>query len=274
MKFLLALAALVVLGAAQTPDCAAFSGWQQRGDSRLYEGENLFEYIDGNSEGYLIYGFVRMHGVTCGKGNEIVLVDVSEFPDGESAYGMFLANRDIGKAIEAIGTGGQVVPRKVIFTKDKYYVEMADEAEGDHTAELREMARTMEARIAGSTARPEALKWFPPGMTGGTARLVPQSVLGIRALERGYVAQYGDAKAFVVTEDSAEAAKATMVKLRERLNAREAVPIADEAFRVTDEYLGGICIFRKGRRIAGYANVAAGQDAAVPARILSARVPE
>ncbi len=274
MKLVVALLAASAAAAAQTPECSAFSGWQQRGDSRLYEGENLFEYIDGNSEGYLIYGFVRLHGVSCGKGSEIVLVDVSEFPDGESAYGMFLANRDAQKAIEPIGTGGQVVPRKAIFTKDKYYVEIADEAEGDHTTALREMARTMEARIAGSTARPEALQWFPPGMTGGTARLVPQSVLGIRALDRGYMAQYGDAKAFVVTRNSAAEAKATMAKLRERLNAGEAVAIADEGFRVQDEYLGGICIFRKGRRIAGYANVPAGEDAVALSRALSARVPE
>ena len=111
-------------------------------------------------------------------------------------------------------------------------------------------------------------------MTGGTARLVPQSVLGIRALERGYMAQYGDAKAFVVTRNSADAARATMAKLRERLKAVEAVPIADEAFRVNDDYLGGMCIFRKGRRIAGYANVPAGEDAVALARVLSGRVPE
>ena len=50
-------AALSVAG--QTPDCNLFAGWQQHGAARLFEGDNLFEYMDGNSEGYLVYGFVR-----------------------------------------------------------------------------------------------------------------------------------------------------------------------------------------------------------------------
>ena len=33
-----------------------------------YDADNLFEYMDGNSEGYLLYGFQNMHGVTCTQG--------------------------------------------------------------------------------------------------------------------------------------------------------------------------------------------------------------
>ena len=81
----MALLAAGAAAAAQTPNCSVFRRLAAARRSRLYEGENLFEYIDGNSEGYLIYGFVRLHGVTCGKGDEILLFDISEFPDGESA---------------------------------------------------------------------------------------------------------------------------------------------------------------------------------------------
>ena len=45
---------------------------------------------------------------------------------------------------------------------------------------------------------------------------MPESVLGIRILKRGYVAQYDFGKAFVVPEDSPEAAAAVMQKLRAR----------------------------------------------------------
>jgi len=260
---------------AQTPSCGLFAGWQQRGESRLFEGDNLFEYMDGNSEGYLVYGFVRMKGVTCTKGSDTLVFDISEFGDAESAWGMFLANRDIEKPIEPVGTGGQAVPRKVTFAKDKYYVELAAESDRDHTAELREMARIADAGISGSTARPEPLAWFPPeGLAGGTARLAPESVLGIRLLKRGYVGRYGDAKAFVVTEESAEAAKATFARLKARFEGAGTVDFGDEAFRAKDEYLGNLCMFRKGRRMGGYANVPEGQDASALARALAARIPD
>jgi hypothetical protein len=272
---LAALLAAAMSVAGQTPACGLFAGWQQRGASRLFEGDNLFEYMDGNSEGYLVYGFVRMRGVTCTKAGDTLVFDISEFADAESAWGMFLANRDMQQPIEPIGTGAQTVPRKAIFAKDKYYVEFAAESDRDHTAELRDMAKIVEAGIGGSTSRPEPLAWFPPeGLAGGTARLAPESVLGIRLLKRGYVGQYGDAKAFVVTEASAEAARATLGQLKARFEGAAPAAVADEAFRVKDEYLGNICMFRKGRRVAGYANVPDGQDALALAGALAARIPE
>ena len=255
------------------PDCSVIPGSAQDGPSRTYEGDNLFEYMDGNSEGYFIYGFVRMNGVSCRIGRDTVLIDISEFPDAESAYGMFLANRDINKPMEAIGTGGQTAPRKSIFAKDRFFTEITSQQEGDHTTQLREEARAMEARIPGSTARPEALGWFPEGMAGGSARLVPESVLGIRALKRGYVAQYPEGKAFVVTEVSDAAAAGVLDKLRSRFPGATSVADAPDAIQATDPYLGAVCVFRKGRRVAGYTNLTDASHAATLIAALAARLP-
>src|SRR5271165_3105612 len=79
---------------AQVPKCDLVAGWTQQGSARAYEASNLFEYMDGNAEGYLLYGFVAMHGVTCVNGGDSILIDISEFADADSAYGMFSANRD------------------------------------------------------------------------------------------------------------------------------------------------------------------------------------
>lgn len=256
------------------PDCSVVPGSVKEGPSRLYEGDNLFEYMDGNSEGYFIYGFLRMNGVSCRIGGDTILIDVSEFPDPESAYGMFLANRDVNKPIESIGTGGQTAPRKSIFAKDRFFTEITSQQEGDHTAQLREEARAMDARIPGSTARPEPLKWFPEGMTGGSARLVPESVLGIRALKRGYVAQYAEGKAFVVTEVSDESAAAVLEKLRSRFAGAVSVANLPDAIQATDPYLGDLCVFRKGRRIAGYTNLTDPSRAVALITALALRLPE
>ena len=135
------------------------------------------------------------------------------------------------------------------------------------------MAAIYAARIEGSTARAEAFGWFPAGMDGGTARLVPESVLGIRALKRGYLAQYGTGKAFVVTENSPLDASAVMTKLRARFADAKDSSVTDDSFAVADPYLGRICIFRKGSRVAGYANVPDGQDPVTLAQALAARLP-
>lgn len=272
----IALAVATAGLSASLPTCDVMPGWTQDGASRQYEGEHLFEYMDGNSEGYFVYGFVRMNGVTCAQDGRKVLIDISEMQDEEGAYGIYCANRDSKLPTERIGVEGQVVPRKAIFVKGKYFVEVAAQAEGDSSELLRKTALILESRINGSASVPEQIGWFPPaGLSEGPPRLVPESVLGIRALKRGYVARYGNAKAFVVTEVSDDAAKQVLEKLRARFGSVEAAnSLGDEAFQTTDKYLGRICIARRGRRLVGYATIPADSDPIALTGSLLARIPQ
>lgn len=262
---------VAALCAAQTPACDLAPGWTQQGAARAYEASNLFEYMDGNAEGYLLYGFVAMHGVTCAHGGDTILIDVSEFADGDSAYGMFSANRDPRLPGESLGTGGQVTPRRVIFTKDRFYAELAANPDKDHTPALRAFSSALEKLLPGSVEPPAALGWFPAAGQK-SVRLIPESVLGLRLLKRGYVAEYEFGKAFVVRESSPEAAAAVMDKLRARFEVGQASsPVP--SFEATDRYLGRVCLMQKGPYIAGYANVADGQDPAALVSALAARLP-
>jgi len=257
--------------AAPAPSCALVPGWTQSGPARSYEAGNLFEYMDGNAEGYLIYGFRSMKGVTCRQGEISFVIDVSEMGDADGAYGIFSADRDPAFPTDKIGTAGQVVPRRGMFAKGNYFVEIAANPEGDHSAALRAWLAALDGAIAGGTALPEALSWFP-AEGRQSLRLVPESVLGLRLLKRGYVAQYDFGKAFVVFEASADSAGAVMQKLRARFGQVAAANLADEAFQATDHYLGHLFIFRKGRTIGGYAIQSEGHDPAALAAALAARV--
>jgi len=265
------LAFSTVAGAA-APACNLVPGWTAQGAARTFGQDNLFEYMDGNAEGYLLYGFQTMQGVTCEKGTTTLVIDISDFGDADSAYGMYSANRDPGKpAAEKLGMGGQIVPRRAIFAKGQYYVEIAANPEGDFTATLQQWTAALAKTLSGSTEPPAALAWFPAEKQQGL-RLVPESVLGIRLLKRGYVGQYDYGKAFVVLEESNASATDLMEKLRARFGASTPARIGDEAFQATDQYLGRLCIFRKGRYVAGYANVADGQDGVALATALAQRI--
>jgi hypothetical protein len=271
----LALALLLATSgaaAAEILSCSLVPGWEQSGPTRTYEADNLFEYMDGNAEGYLIYGFVSMHGVTCKSGDDSVLIDISEMTDADAAYGIFASNRDPNKPVAVIGMGGQITPRRATFAKGKFYVELAANPDKDHTPALQAFVAELEKRIEGRSTPPEALGWFPSdGLV--SARLIPESVLGLRALKRGYVAQYGDSKAFIVTEESSESASAVLQKLRARFADATDAKVADEAFQAKDQYLGGLCVFRKGEYVGGYANAPDPTDAATRAATLAARLP-
>jgi hypothetical protein len=262
----------VCAAAAPAPECSLVAGWTQRGASRSYEAENLFEYMDGNAEGYLLYGFQTMRGVSCTKGGVSMVIDVSDFGDADSAFGFFSSNRDLRVPSAKVGMGGQIIPRRAIFAKDRYYVEVAVNQEGDHTAALTAWAEALEKQVPGSNTPPAALSWFPSEKQQ-SLRLFPESVRGLRALKRGYAGIYEYGKAFVVMEESAATAGAAMQKVRARFTETADAHVGDEAFSVNDKYLGRLCFFRKGRYIAGWANVAEGRSPESLAAALAGKLP-
>jgi hypothetical protein len=274
----LLLTILFVSGMARAQDylsCQFAPGWEQSGPKRQYAADNLFDYKDGAAEGYLIFGFARMRGIDCKSDGDTLTIDVSEMNDADSAYGIFTANRDPSLPIAAIGMGGQVQPQSASFAKGKYYVEMvviAARPDSDRTAALKLFVTAIEERLDGRVTSPEALQWFPQeNLT--SARMVPESVLGLRLLKRGYVATYKQGQAFIVLEDSPESAAEVIKKLRAHFEGASPAQVGDEAFQAKAQYLGGICIFRKGRTLAGYANLPDSQQAASQAAQLAARIP-
>jgi hypothetical protein len=256
-------------------NCHFVPGWEPSGAKRQYTADNLFEYKDGGAEGYLSFGFVHMTGMTCAAGGKTLDIDVSEMGDADSAYGMFAANLDASMPVEKMGMGGQVQKQSATFAKGKYYVELvevADNPDSDDSAALRAFATKMLGLLEGRETPPEALDWFQKEDLTST-RLVPESVLGLRELKRGYVAKYRTGQAFLIQEASPEAAAAVMKTVRARFATATTVALGDEGFQATAKYLDGVCIFRKGKTIGGYANLPTAQDAATEAAKLAARIP-
>jgi len=273
-KLVLALVLLFgsAAGAQEYLNCALVPGWEQSGTKREYTADTLYEYMDGNAESYLLYGFVRMQGITCTSGQKKLVIDVSEMEDSDLAYGMFASNSDPNQAIAKIAMGGQVQVRRASFAKGIYYAEIAASPEGDHTAALQAFATKMEALLEGRSSPPEALDWFP-AESRVSVRLVPESVLGLRQLKRGYVAKYAQGQAFIVLEASPESAATVFKKVQARFPEASPAKVGDEAFQAKTQYLEGSCIFRKGRYLAGYANLPESEEAVRRAEKLASRIP-
>jgi hypothetical protein len=271
----LALALLLAASgaaAAEVPDCSLVPGWTASGRTQTFGPDNLYMYKDGSAEGYLVYGFVSMRTVMCEAGDDSIVLDVSEMTDTDAAYGIFGSSRDPQQPIAPIGMGGEILPQRASFAKGSFYVELTASPEKDHTKALKAFVAELEKRIPGTSSPPQAIGWFP---TEGLASviLIPESVLGLRALKRGYVAQYAQNKAFIVAEESSESASAVLGKLRERFAGAVDAKIADGGFQASDQYLGGLCVFRKGRFLGGYAHASQPQDAARLANTLATHLP-
>jgi len=270
---LVALAMASAAPAADVADCDLVSGWEQKGAARHFTPDNLYEYLDGAAEGYILYGLVQMQGVTCQSGRHSISIDVFVMNDAEAAYGVFTSNLDPHAPIEKLGMGGQVLLQRALFCKDKYYLELAVNSVNDRSAALRAFVLEAEKRIPGRSTPPAALSWFPDAKLA-SVRLIPESVLGLRLLKRGFVAHYEQGQAFVVVEDSPASAASVLSQLRQRFGDAGPAQVADEAFQTDDQYLGGLCMFRKGRYLGGFANMPDAKGAATQAAALAEHIPE
>ncbi len=274
----LLLSALLASGSAAAQsvlDCHIAPGWEQSGVVRQYDSSNLFEYKDGGAEGYLIFGFVRMSTVDCKFGANTLAIDLSEMTDPDAAYGLFAANLDPTSPLSQVGMGGQVEAQSATFAKGNFYVEIVEvaaDAGADDSSMLRNIASTLEVRLSGRVTPPAQLRWFPPDNVA-PIRMVPESVLGLRELKRGYIAKYQAGQAFIVLESTPESASIVLKALREHFPAAVPVQVGDEAWMSSAQYLGGLCIFRKGRVLAGYVNLLTPQQAATLAAALAGRIP-
>ena len=263
LSLLLTIACAAGLAHAQDYlDCRFAPGWEQTGAKRLYTPDNLYDYKDGGAEGYLAFSFVRMESIDCKSGKDTLSIDISDMTDADSAFGIFSANRDLRLPVSKIGMGGQI--------EGKYYVEiteLAADRNADESATMQSLARKIEGLLEGQVTTPKTLEWFPKeGLT--SARLIPESVLGMRLLKRGYVAKYAQGQAFVVLE-----ASDVLKKVRDRFDGATDAKVGDEGFQAKAQYLDGICIFRKGSYVAGYANMADPAKAAELAVQLATRIP-
>jgi hypothetical protein len=255
------------------PDCSAVAGWTQKGEVRSFVPDNLFEYMNGNAEGYILYDFERMTGVTCQSGENEFLIDVSEMASPEMAYGMFAANRHPKFDVKKIGLAGQIMPRRATFAKGRYYLEIAANPAKNHTAALEAFVRDLEPKVPGATEPPAALGWFPEEvLEKDSVRLVPQSVLGLRMLRRGYVAVYSYGRAFIVREASPDAAAGLFAKLKARMTGAEPAGIGEEAFLGKDKYLGQMSVARQGSFLFGFAGLKDGTDAKAVTSALAANI--
>jgi Family of unknown function (DUF6599) len=274
----LLLVTLLIAGTAHAQDyldCHFAPGWEQSGQKRQYTADNLYDYKDGAAEGYLIFGFSRMTGITCKSGQDTLDIDVSEMSDPEAAWGILATNLAPDQPIEKLGMAGQIGPQSAAFAKGKYYVELVEVAadpQSDHSALLRIFTQNLLTSLDGTNAQPEALAWFPAG-NSSPVRVVPESVLGLKELKRGYVAKYAQGQAFIVQEASAEVAGQVFQRLQRHFADPKSASIGNESFRTSDKYLGALCIFRKGRFLAGFTNSLHEDEAVQQAGRLVARIP-
>jgi hypothetical protein len=198
---------------ALLPESGEIAGWARSSEPEFYGQEDLWEYINGQAEFYLDYGFQRVVALETSseEDSQSLVVEIYRMSAPEEAFGIFAAERSRDDHVVDVGVQGYASSNVVGFWKGPYYVKLASfSAASGIEAALLEHARTIAAKIGGEYQEPPLFNVFPAENRVPTSeRYVPSNLLGQSYLT-GYRVDYQDGERryqlFLVEHDSPEQA--------------------------------------------------------------------
>jgi hypothetical protein len=237
------------------------AGWVLRETPRIFGTENLYEYIDGNADLFLAYGFTEaaVGDYLPTEGEGWISVDLYDMGAPLHAFGIYQAEKP--EDVEALTLGAQSYRSEglIAFWKGAWYVKVSLIDGDDASAALR-LAQAAAARIGGTTALPTQLDRLPTqNRVPGSERYIRQGALGHRFLNEVVSAAYSfgkvNARLYIADLATSEQASQGYDKLRAFEdsaggNLADVASLGEEAFAVRDSYYGQMVVARRGRYVA------------------------
>lgn len=134
--------------AAFFPETNEVPGWS-KGETRTFEADRLWEYIDGDADRYIQAGVERTMTTDYRYHDKIQAVaDIYVMKAPEGARKIFDAESSIGSQPARIGEDGRIFPASLTFRKGPYFVRLVAYQEAPEMGKaLTELARAIERRL-------------------------------------------------------------------------------------------------------------------------------
>ncbi len=156
----------------------------------FYNPDNLYEYMDGGADIFVLYGMKTMLHLDAKAGTVDVTLDVFDMGSPNAAFGMYAAERSPEYEFIQMGAEGYRNTGILNFVQGRYYIKLAgfgDEAD----AVLDAWAKALSARIGSDTSLPSMLTHLPTEhRKAHSEQYIPNDPLGHRFLGPAYVASY------------------------------------------------------------------------------------
>lgn len=246
------------------PDEIAPAGIERSSEIRTFEGESLFEYINGGAEIYHSYNFVEVATATYGSNGTEMVVDIYRFENPDNAYGLFASYRPENPAFVQLGAEGFSSPTSIDFVKGPFVVKVIG---FEKSAEIEQAVSVLASEINGilpaDDSRPQKFSIFPQrDIIEATDRIYAESFLGHGFLTGVYVRKYqldSDTLTLFITEDGPGEKFALWFELGAADGSAE--PASDDllfddgrAFVIENSYYGRIVTGLKGEHLLGVLN--------------------
>jgi hypothetical protein len=244
------------------PADGAVPGWVSDGEPRFFTADNLWEFINGAADGYLMYGFEEV--VTADFSQEssgqAAVIDIYQMMDPTHAFGIYCQERNPDYEFLEIGSEGYLGGTSLNFWKGPYYVKLTVFEESEEIqGELKKLAEHVAGKIGHPAGEPPQVAAFPTeNQKPRSIQFLPRDVLGQSYLSNAFEAQYqvGEQEYKIVAITASDAAAATegYTKYKEFLARSNPEMVAlegvgDEGLIGEDSFYGKVLAVRAGNRI-------------------------
>jgi hypothetical protein len=241
------------------PSAEEADGWKPTGEPRIFLPENLWEYINGGAEGYLVYKFeaVVTADYETTVGSTQVVVDIYRMADKLCGFGIYSAERNSFAPRIDVGSEGYVTDNALHYWQGPYYVKVTSFETGSGE-ELEQLARAISGKLDAPAGNPAELSAFPEkGLVAGSQRYMAQDVLGHSELKNGFSADYeaggNEFKLIFIMHDEATQADHSYQVYREFMQ-QYSDGVEDGGadyplFTAQDSYYGKVVAMQTGRAV-------------------------
>lgn len=234
---------------ALLPKDAESIGWQAVSSPQFFGPQNLWEYINGQAEMYIDYGFQLVVTLEYRSmdGARSMAIEIFQMKNPNHAFGIYAAERSTDDRLINMGTQGYLGENVLNFWKGPYYVKLTSFQVSSGTNEiLTRLASVIAAKIKGTYSEPALFACFPAkNRVQMSERFIPKNFLGQSFLENGYQVEYKNGgssyQVFLVQSASRQKAEKAFAKYEDFLKSQneKVSPLKKDDYQV---------IFGKGKK--------------------------
>ncbi len=251
--------------AGKTPDVKSLfpdiEGFTRSNDIVSYRPDNLFEYINGAAELYLMYDFNGLNLQQYkDKDENTITIEIYDQKTVNNSFGIYSQERPYECEYLDIGAQATYMEGFLNFYQGRYYVKISGYNLGAKDREYLTSAGKKVSGLLGEKALPPAaFKLFPEkSKVANREEYIPKDFLGYSFFEKAFTAEYQETdsttyKLFIIETSDRAALEKSIEEYKKAANIKNDL-LKDGIHEVDDQYQGKLFISVSGKHIVGALN--------------------
>jgi hypothetical protein len=237
------------------------TGWKQSGEVETFIPKNLYEYINGAADLYLMYDFEELKVAEYQNDKKAsVTVDVYRHKTPPLAFGIYSQERLSGATFLDIGVQGYYEKGFLNFLMGSYYIKISTANTGQEDRDvLVSFAKKVAENLGTKGSFPAILSSFPAeGKKVNSEMFVYKNFLGYAFFHSGFTADYElqdkKFKLFVIERENRDECKTMIEKYLQTIKSPRK-EITEGRYTLSDPHHGEIDLQWQGRYVWGIMNI-------------------